>query len=66
MPVLRGIVLGLGGAWGLTRLMAKLLYGVSPTYAVVALFLALIAMLATYVPARRATRVQPVEALRQD
>jgi len=63
-----GVVIGIGAAVGLTRLMTALLFGVSAvdptTYAVVALALASVAMLATYMPARRATRVNPVEALR--
>jgi len=63
-----GLLVGLAVAAGLTRLMSALLFGVSAvdpmTYAAVALSLALIAALANYIPARRATRVNPVEALR--
>ena len=63
-----GVIVGLGAAVGLTRLMSALLFGVSAvdpvTYVAVAAGLASVAMLATYVPARRATRVNPVEALR--
>ena len=63
-----GIVLGLAGAMGLTRLMRTMLYGVKPTdpltFISVAAFLGAIAMLACYVPARRAMKVDPMEALR--
>jgi predicted permease len=65
-----GVVLGIGIAVGLTRLMAAYLVGVSAvdplTYLAVALGLTSVAMLATYVPARRASRVDPVIALRAD
>lgn len=63
-----GIMLGLVGAVGLTRLMRSMLYGVKPTdpltFVCVAALLCAIAMLACYVPARRAMRVDPMEALR--
>jgi putative ABC transport system permease protein len=65
-----GIVLGSAASLGLTRLMANLLYSVSAadpaTFAVVAFVLALIAMAASYIPARRTLRVDPLIALRQD
>jgi putative ABC transport system permease protein len=65
-----GIVLGAAGAALLTRLMTGLLFGVQPfdpvTFAVVALVLAGIALLASYLPGRRATRVDPVIALRAE
>jgi predicted permease len=65
-----GLVAGVGLAIGLTRLMAAQLFGVNPvdgpTYAAVVAGLATIALLATYLPARRASRVDPVEALRSD
>jgi ABC-type antimicrobial peptide transport system permease subunit len=65
-----GIVLGTAVALALTRVMSTLLYGVSPmdpvTYAAVAASLATVALLATYLPARRASRVDPVIALRAD
>ncbi len=65
-----GIVLGIGVAVVLTRVMAAFLFGVGPmdpiTYAVVSAVLAAIALLATYLPARRASQVDPVIALRAD
>jgi predicted permease len=63
-----GVVLGLGIAYGLTRVLASLLFGVKAadplTFAAVALILVLIATIATWFPARRASAVEPVEALR--
>jgi predicted permease len=63
-----GIALGLAGAAGLTRLMTSLLFGVNPldwvTYAVVAAGLGATAVLASYLPAARAARVDPSVALR--
>ncbi len=63
-----GIVFGIGAAAGLTRLMAALLFGVSPwdpvTFASVSAVLGAIALLACYLPARRASSVDPVDALR--
>jgi predicted permease len=65
-----GIGVGLFGALALTRVMAGLLFGVSATDAVtfsaVALTLALVAGLATYIPARRATKIDPIVALREE
>jgi len=70
MPVLVGIALGLLGAAGLTRFMRTLLFGVTPTdlptFSAVSLLLIAVAALASYIPARRATRVDPVRVLRQE
>ena len=63
-----GVVIGLVGAAGLTRLMSSLLFGVSSmdpvTFGSVALGLSAVALLASYLPARRAAKVDPVVALR--
>jgi ABC-type antimicrobial peptide transport system permease subunit len=65
-----GVAVGLLGAWGLTRLMTSLLFGISPTDLMtligVALILGLVALFACYVPARRATKVDPLVALREE
>ncbi|MGA2382782.1 MAG: ABC transporter permease [Gemmatimonadales bacterium] len=67
---LLGIAIGLAGAAAATRLIRSWLYGVGPldaaTFVAVAGILALVALAATYVPARAALRVDPVEALRAD
>jgi len=70
LPALIGIAVGVAIAFGATRALASLLYGVKPadplSFGAVALTLLAVALLATYVPARRATNIDPMLALRQE
>jgi ABC-type antimicrobial peptide transport system permease subunit len=65
-----GVAIGLAAAAGLTQLMKSLLFGVSPidpfTYLAIPVVLTGCAVLASYLPARRAAAINPVEALRAD
>jgi putative ABC transport system permease protein len=67
---LAGTVIGIAGALLLSRLMTKLLYGVRPTdpmtFTAVVAVLGLAALLASCVPARKATRIEPIIALRSE
>jgi putative ABC transport system permease protein len=65
-----GVVVGLVAAYGLTRLMGSMLFEVRPTdpstFIAVSLILAVVALLASYLPSRRASRIDPLEALRYE
>jgi ABC-type antimicrobial peptide transport system permease subunit len=69
-PMMLGIVAGLAGAYFATRLIESFLYDTTPhdapTFAIVALFMATTAVIAAWIPARRAARVDPVTALRTE
>jgi ABC-type antimicrobial peptide transport system permease subunit len=65
-----GVAIGIAGAIGLTRTLQSFLFGLSPTdpltFAAVALLLIFVALLACYIPARRASKVDPMTALRYE
>jgi ABC-type antimicrobial peptide transport system permease subunit len=69
-PAILGAFVGLLGCFALTRLVAKFLYGIRPfdptTFCVATILLLLVAAIASYIPARRATRVDPMVALRNE
>jgi putative ABC transport system permease protein len=68
--VLSGVAIGIAGAFALTRFLASLLFGVTPndavTFVIVPVLFFLIAMVASFIPARRATKVNPLIALRYE
>jgi ABC-type antimicrobial peptide transport system permease subunit len=70
LQAVTGSVIGIAGALLLSKLMTKLLYGVHPTdfptFGGVVIILGLAALLATFVPARRAARIEPMAALRSE
>jgi ABC-type antimicrobial peptide transport system permease subunit len=65
-----GVAIGLGGAWFASRLLTTLLYEVEPNdpsvLSVLALLLFAVTLAASYVPARRAARIDPLETIRAD
>lgn len=70
LNTLAGLAAGLAAALGLTRLLSAFLYGIKPTdpwtMTAVSLLLLLVALLATWIPARRAAKTDPMTALRNE
>jgi putative ABC transport system permease protein len=70
IPIAAGLVIGIAAAVALTRVLASLLFEIKPrdpvTFAAVSALLAAVALLATYLPARRAAKVDPIEVLRAE
>ena len=68
--VVTGLIIGLAGAAGVTRVLRTFLFGVTPTdplaFAVVTLLLLAVGLMAAWLPARRATRIDPSAALRAE
>jgi putative ABC transport system permease protein len=69
-PVVLGVVVGLAGAWFSTRLVESMLYDVEPTdpltFSTIPIVLLVVGVVATLIPALRATRIAPTEALREE
>lgn len=70
MLTFAGIFIGVAGAFALMRLLSSLLYGIAPTdpatFIVVSIVLLAVSLLACYIPARRAMKVEPIEDLRYE
>jgi ABC-type antimicrobial peptide transport system permease subunit len=68
--VIGGMMIGLAGALALTRILSSLLFGITTTdplsFASASLLMALVALVACWIPARRATKVDPIIALRHE